>query len=148
MLTFPPASLHPQADCYGIGILADCPSRMRLRLRLGPDLPRVDERCPGNLRLSVHKFLTYVFATHTGILTSKLSSCLYSQPSSRFERSPTKHCCFRRFGSVLQPRLFSAQFLSTGELLRTLLMMAASEPTSRLFLRNYLLFHLAQHLGP
>ena len=83
MLTLPSASFHPQTDCYGIGILADCPSRMRLRLRLGPDLPRVDERCPGNLRLSVHKFLTYVFATHTGILTSYPSNCPYGQSSSR-----------------------------------------------------------------
>ena len=101
MLTFPSASFHPQAKVRGIGIFADCPSRMRLRLRLGPDLPRVDERCPGNLRLSVHKFLTYVFATHTGILTSSLSSRPFGRPSSRLERSPTKHCCFRRFGSVL-----------------------------------------------
>ena len=104
MLTFPSASLRPQTAPCGIGILADCPSRMRLRLRLGPDLPRADERCPGNLRLSVHKFLTYVFATHTGILTSKQSSCPSGQPSSRLERSPTKHYCFRRFGSVLEPR--------------------------------------------
>ena len=148
MLTFPSASLRPQTVLCGIGILADCPSRMRLRLRLGPDLPRVDERCPGNLRLSVLQFLTAVFATHTGILTSSPSSRPFGRPSSKLERSPTKHCCFRRFGSVLQPRLFSAQSLSTGELLRTLLMMAASEPTSRLFLRNYLLNHLAQHLGP
>ena len=94
MLTFPSASLRPQTAPCGIGILADCPSRMRLRLRLGPDLPRVDERCPGNLRLSVHKFLTYVFATHTGILTSKQSSCPYGQPSSRLERSPTKQKLF------------------------------------------------------
>ena len=101
MLTFPSASFHPQTKVRGIGILADCPSRMRLRLRLGPDLPRGDERCPGNLRLSVRKFLTYVFATHTGILTSNLSTCPSGQASSRLERSPTKHCCFRRFGSVL-----------------------------------------------
>ena len=62
---------------------------MRLRLRLGPDLPRVDERCPGNLRLSVRKFLTYVFATHTGILTSGSSGRPYGRPSSKSERSPT-----------------------------------------------------------
>ena len=43
---------------------------MLLRLGLGPDLPRVDERCPGILRLSVRQILTDVFATHTGILTS------------------------------------------------------------------------------
>ena len=101
MLTLPSASLRPQTDTYGIGILADCPSRMRLRLRLGPDLPRVDERCPGNLRLSVLQFLTVVFATHTGILTSNSSTAPFGTASSKLERSPTKHCCFRRFGSVL-----------------------------------------------
>ena len=83
MLTFPSASLRPQTVTYGIGMFADCPSRMRLRLRLGPDLPRGDERCPGNLRLSVHKFLTYVFATHTGILTSYSSSRPSGRPSSK-----------------------------------------------------------------
>ena len=89
MLTFPSASLRPQTVLCGIGILADCPSRMRLRLRLGPDLPRVDERCPGNLRLSVLQFLTAVFATHTGILTSSSSGRPYGRPSSKLERSPT-----------------------------------------------------------
>ena len=101
MLTFPSASLRPQTVLCGIGIFADCPSRMRLRLRLGPDLPRGDERCPGNLRLSVLQFLTVVFATHTGILTSYPSTTPYGIASSKLERSPTKHCCFRRFGSVL-----------------------------------------------
>ena len=57
------------------------------------------------------------------------------------------HTC-RSFGSVLEPRSFSAQSLSTSELLRTLLMVAASEPTSWLFVKSYILFHLAQHLGP
>ena len=54
----------------------------------------------------------------------------------------------RGFGSVLEPRIFSAQGLSTSELLRTLLMVAASEPTSWLFSKSYILLHLAQHLGP
>ena len=45
--------------------------RLRIfRLGLGPDLPWDDERCPGNLRLSVDKILTCLFATHTNILTS------------------------------------------------------------------------------
>ena len=64
------------------------------------------------------------------------------------ENAPLPLFRARCFGFVLQPRLFSAQHLSTGELLRTLLMMAASEPTSRLFSRHYLLAHLAQLLGP
>ena len=54
----------------------------------------------------------------------------------------------RGFGSVLEPRVSSAQAVSTGELLRTLSMVAASEPTSRLSSMAYILSHLARHLGP
>ena len=89
-------------------------------LGLGPDLPWVDERCPGSLRLSVGRILTVLFATHTGILTSAPSSCPSGQPSSHAERSPTHACACCDFGSVLEPRIFSAQGLSTSELLRTL----------------------------
>ena len=89
-------------------------------LGLGPDLPWDDERCPGSLRLSVGQILTGRFATHTSILTSMRSSCPFGQPSTLMERSPTQPCGCRDFGSVLEPRIFSAQGLSTSELLRTL----------------------------
>ena len=89
-------------------------------LGLGPDLPWDDERCPGSLRLSVGQILTDRFATHTSILTSKRSSCPSGQPSTPLERSPTQTCVCHDFGSVLEPRIFSAQGLSTSELLRTL----------------------------
>ena len=89
-------------------------------LGLGPDLPWDDERCPGSLRLSVDTILTCLFATHTSILTSMRSSCPCGQPSTPMERSPTDACASRDFGSVLEPRIFSAQSLSTSELLRTL----------------------------
>ena len=91
-----------------------------LCLGLGPDLPRDDERCSGSLRLSVDPILTDRFATHTSILTSKLSSRPSGLPSTCLERSPTDACASRDFGSVLEPRIFSAQGLSTSELLRTL----------------------------
>ena len=89
-------------------------------LGLGPDLPWDDERCPGSLRLSVDTILTCLFATHTSILTSIRSSRPYGRPSTSMERSPTDACASRDFGSVLEPRIFSAQSLSTSELLRTL----------------------------
>ena len=54
-----------------------------LCLGLGPDLPWVDERCPGSLRLSVGRILTVLFATHTGILTSYQSSGPSGPPSSQ-----------------------------------------------------------------
>ena len=89
-------------------------------LGLGPDLPWDDERCPGSLRLSVDTILTCLFATHTSILTSIPSNCPSGQSSTSMERSPTDACASRDFGSVLEPRIFSAQSLSTSELLRTL----------------------------
>ena len=49
---------------------------------------------------------------------------------------------------MLSPGTFSAQSHSTSELLRTLLMMAASEPTSWLFMHLHILLHLAYILGP
>ena len=57
------------------------------------------------------------------------------------------HAC-RGFGSVLEPRVSSAQALSASELLRTLLMVAASEPTSWLSWNAYILSHLARYSGP
>ena len=54
----------------------------------------------------------------------------------------------RGFGSVLEPRVSSAQALSASELLRTLLMVAASEPTSWLSWNAYILSHLARYSGP
>ena len=67
--------------CAGAGISTCSPSPMRLRLGLGPDLPRVDDRCPGTLRLSVERILTFLFATHTGILASYRSTCPSGQAS-------------------------------------------------------------------
>ena len=60
--------------------------------------------------------------------------------------------CYSQYSaaSVLcfSPGTFSAQSHSTSELLRTLLMMAASKPTSQLFMHLYILLHLAYILGP
>ena len=50
--------------------------------------------------------------------------------------------------SFIQYGTFSALSHSTSELLRTLLMMAASEPTSWLFMHLNILLHLAYILGP
>ncbi len=102
-----------------------------LCLALGPDLPRADEPSPGNLEFLTDGILTHLLVTYTGILSSIQSSSPLSLPSSRMERSPTiMFAIIRSFGNMLSPGTFSAQSHSTSELLRTLLMMAASEPTS------------------
>ena len=68
------------------------------------------------------QILAGLFATHTGILTAMRSTAPYGTASPRMVRSPTPHAFAysRSFGSVLEPRIFSAQGLSTSELLRTL----------------------------
>ena len=61
-------------------------------------------------------------ATHSGILSSMQSTAPYGTASSRMQCSSTNSTDvkFLSFGVVFQPRTFSAQDLSTSELLRTL----------------------------
>ena len=59
-------------------------------------------------------------ATHSGILSSIHSTAPSGTASSRMQCSSTNPCGFLSFGVVFQPRTFSAQDLSTSELLRTL----------------------------
>ena len=61
-------------------------------------------------------------ATHSGILSSMHSTAPPGTASSRMQCSSTNVYTFLSFGAVFQPRTFSAQDLSTSELLRTLLM--------------------------
>ena len=103
-------------------------------LRLRPDLPYVDQRCVGNLGLSVPWILTRVVATHAGILTSQRSIPTYVKDFKALGTLPyllpTIGQKDRGFGGRLSPVTFSAQDPSTSELLRTLQRMAASKPTS------------------
>ena len=57
-------------------------------------------------------------ATHSGILSSWHSTAPYGTASSRQQCSSTIPCGILCFGVVFQPRTFSAQDLSTSELLR------------------------------
>ena len=69
-------------------------------LRLRPDLPYVDQRCVGNLGLSVSWILTRIVATHAGILTSQRSTGPRGPASLPWQRSPTD-----LHGKVKVPRL-------------------------------------------
>ena len=94
-----------------------------ISLRLRPDLPYVDQRCVGNLGLSVSWILTRIDATHAGILTSQRSTRPYSLASLPWQRSPTDPSLKTNpAASVVNfsPVTFSAQDSSTSELLRTL----------------------------
>ncbi len=70
----------------------------------------------------MEKILTSLFATHTGILTSKRSTSPSGLASQPFERSPTTvpSGTIHSFGDTFSPGTFSAQSHSTSELLRTL----------------------------
>ncbi len=91
------------------------------------------------------------YATHTGILTSARSSTPHGMPSLLAERSPTTdRRTDQSTASVLRlsPATLSAPEHLTSELLRTLSMVAASEPTSWLSVHPDILSHLAQTWGP
>ena len=99
----PPVSLHRSNNHYRYWNICQLSISYALCLGLGPDLPWDDDRCPGTLRLSVEGILTLLFATHTGILSSCLSTCPSGQASPMQERSPTQ-CTYVNcpsFGSVL-----------------------------------------------
>ena len=105
----------------GTGISTCYPSTTSFDLALGPDLPSADQLYAGNLRYSAGRILTFLS------LLIPAFSLLYSpQLLTVLLRSacnaPLPTFRFLSFGGAFQPRTFSAQDLSTSELLRTLLM--------------------------
>ena len=104
----------------GAGISTCCPSATPLGLALGPDLPRADQLYPGNLRYSAGRIPTFLsllipaFSLRCG--PRLLTVALPPAPDAPLPMATP----FLGFGSVFQPRTFSAQGLSTSELLRTL----------------------------
>ena len=107
----------------GTGISTCYPSTTSFDLALGPDLPRADQLYSGNLRYSAKRILTSFSLLIPAF--SLLNSPLLLPVQLRPVKNAPLPTCIRRFlsfGSVFQPRTFSAQDLSTSELLRTLLM--------------------------
>ena len=89
-------------------------------------------------------------ATHTYILTRAQSTTVYTAASVRTRRSATTPAKLESATSVsnFSPVTFSARDHLTSELLRTLLMMAASKPTSWLSWQSHFVYHLVRTLGP
>ena len=103
------------------GISTCCPSATSSDHALGPDLPRADQLYPGILGYSAVKILTLLSLL---IPAFSLPDCppllpVWLRPVGN---APLPTFLFPGFGAVFQPRTFSAQDLSTSELLRTLLM--------------------------
>src|ERR1041385_3622828 len=132
----------------GSGISTGCPSPTTFVLGLGPTNPERTSLAQETLGIRRVRFsLTFRY------------SCRHShfrplQPSSRstFTANGTLPYHARAgeptntsAASVpgLSPAEFSARIHLTSELLRTLSMMAASEPTSWLSMRTHILYHLA-----
>ncbi len=103
----------------GTGISTCYPSPTPVGLSLTSS--RADEPSSGNLQSIGGRDSHPSFATHTGILTSKRSTCPYDHASTPLERSPTiVQRTIHSFGNMFSPGTFSAQCHSTSELLRTL----------------------------
>ena len=88
---YPPVSLHRSNNRCRYWNINQLSISYALCLGLGPDLPWDDDRCPGILMLSVERILTFLFATHTNILTSHKSTEPSSSTSTLWERSPTPY---------------------------------------------------------
>ena len=103
------------------GISTCYPSTTSFDLALGPDLPRADQLYSGNLRYSAGRIPTFLSLLipafslpYNPQLLPVLLRLVCNAPLPIYVRK------FLSFGSVFQPRTFSAQDLSTSELLRTL----------------------------
>ena len=104
----------------GTGISTCCPSATPLGLALGPDLPRADQLYSGNLGYSAGRIPTFLSLLIPAFSLRYSPQLLIGTASSRIQCSSTNPLGFLSFGVVFQPRTFSAQDLSTSELLRTL----------------------------
>ena len=102
------------------GISTCCPSATPFGLALGPDLPRADQLYPGNLGYSAKRILTSFSLLIPAFSLPASPLFLSVQLLRSQECSSTNLNRFLSFGVVFQPRTFSAQDLSTSELLRTL----------------------------
>ena len=101
------------------GISTCCPSATAPALALGPDLPRADQLYPGNLGYSAIRILT-LFSLLIPAFSLPCSPQLLSVLLRPACNAPLPTLRFLSFGGAFQPRTFSAQDLSTSELLRTL----------------------------
>ena len=106
---------------HGTGISTCCPSATPPSLALGPDLPRADQLYSGNLGYSAWRIPTSISLLIPAFSLLASPQCLTALLlPGKNAPLPTQSPAFLSFGVVFQPRTFSAQDLSTSELLRTL----------------------------
>ena len=115
-----PFPAHALCLCHHISGI--CGYRNLNLLSIGYDLPRADQLYPGNLRYSAERIPTFL-----SLLIPAFSLHCAPPPLPVWLLRPAdaplpifSFDIFHSFGGVFQPRTFSAQGLSTSELLRTL----------------------------
>ena len=101
------------------GISTCCPSVTLFSLALGPDLPRADQLYSGNLGYSAGRIPTSI-SLLIPAFSLPYAPQLLPVLLRRICNAPLPTFRFLSFGGAFQPRTFSAQDLSTSELLRTL----------------------------
>ena len=102
------------------GISTCCPSATSFDLALGPDLPRADQLYSGNLGYSAWRIPTSISLLIPAFSLQSTPQLLPVLLRRAFNAPLPMIFSFLSFGVVFQPRTFSAQDLSTSELLRTL----------------------------
>ena len=120
---FPAHALLPRphsSDCMRYRNLNLLSIGYALQPRLRPRLTQGRSALPWKPWIFGREDSHLSLATHSGILSSWHSTAPSGTASSRQQCSSTIPCGILCFGVVFQPRTFSAQDLSTSELLRTL----------------------------
>ena len=137
----------------GSGISTRCPSPTAFALGLGPTNPERTSLAQETLAIRCVRFpLTFRYScrhSHFRSLQQSFRSAFAAIGTLPYQ-SPASKLGDDSATSVqrLSPVEFSARDHLTSELLRTLSMMAASEPTSWLFMQSHIVHHLALILGP
>ena len=101
------------------GISTCFPSATHFCLALGPDLPGADQLYPGILGYSAWRIPTSI-SLLIPAFSLPIRPQLLPVLLRPYGNAPLPTFRFLSFGVVFQPRTFSAQDLSTSELLRTL----------------------------
>ena len=122
-LSVPRLCLSPQmSPQFCFKIVQESQPVHRIRISASPRAPTY----PGQISFTLKPWIFgredshLSLATHSGILSSWHSTAPYGTASLRQQCSSTIPYGILCFGVVFQPRTFSAQDLSTSELLRTL----------------------------
>ena len=142
-----PAVLTP----WGAGISTGCPSVTPFGLALGPDSPRADQPCPGNLGYSAAVIRTPLSLLIPAFSLPMRPPSLVGQGFARMGMLPYRcavACHPAASASRLSPGHFRRRDSRPVSCYALFECMAASEPTSWLSWNPHILCHLTRTLGP